>query len=305
MITSVRQNIFDGYYEKELFKHLDSIWKKLFNIYPQLPFTKIFNIEKIDTTPQEKDFLLKTNIDYTICDKNDKPLICVEFDGLSKGYNKGAQYVQINPDPSRKKKMDLKLKIADKLNFPFYIVSYDEKEYLIEKIYLTILDGIIGQTIAKIKFEEKIKELLADSSELLNSLTEYDKQDFIQDIVLQAEVELELTYDPIAKKAAELEGILLQHKIINGYSTMFLSKPELPEIKDTLDFKGLEKCIKAWNDIKWYGCRVSVNTPKGVVCREAWMRNFECKFISPLSIVQNISELLAFYSAAIVHEIKV
>jgi hypothetical protein len=41
---SLRNSIFDNEKEKELYKHLISMWEKYFNIYPQLPFTKIFDI---------------------------------------------------------------------------------------------------------------------------------------------------------------------------------------------------------------------------------------------------------------------
>jgi len=41
---SLKECIFDGFHEKELFGHVDSIWKDSFNMHAQLPFTKIFDI---------------------------------------------------------------------------------------------------------------------------------------------------------------------------------------------------------------------------------------------------------------------
>ena len=56
--------------------------------YAHLPFTKIFDITTLNVNEIERDFLLKTNVDYTICDKKDKPLMCIEFDGMGHGFCK-------------------------------------------------------------------------------------------------------------------------------------------------------------------------------------------------------------------------
>ena len=56
---SLKGCIFDGYHEKELFGHLTSMWKNKFNVYPQLPFAKIFEIETLNTNQKERNFLRK------------------------------------------------------------------------------------------------------------------------------------------------------------------------------------------------------------------------------------------------------
>lgn len=302
---SLKECVFDSYHEKELFKHLNSMWKNNFNIYPQLPFTKIVDIETLNISQNERDFLLKTNIDYTVCDREDKPLMCIEFDGWSHGYNRGGEYIQIVRDQFRKKKLELKLKIAMEHRFPFYIISYNEKRYLLEKIHLAVIDGIIGETIAKMKFRDKINEYLEDSKDTLSFMSEYERYEYIQDLVTSAEVELELTWNPISKKAAEIEGVLINKGIISGHSSKPLSKPELPEIKDIFDMEGIEKRLKTWKDIKWHGREVSCETPKGKVTEQAWVRNFERMLASPLIIVQNIAELLAFYKATTLNGIEI
>lgn len=281
------------------------MWKDHFNIYPQLPFTKIFNIDNLNVNKKERDFLLKTNIDCTICDKMDKPLICIEFDGLSHGYNRGGEYIQLVKDPLRKKKLDLKLKIAVENLLPFYIISYDEKMYLSEKIHLSVIDGIVGETIAKLGFREKLNEYVEASKETLDSLSEFDQHEYIQDLVISAEVELEMTWNPISKKAAEIKHYLYASKILSSCTFKFLTKPELPEMRDFFDINGLEKRIKAWKDIQWHGCEVTCETPKGKVTHKAWVRNFEGMLASPLIIVQNIAELLVLCEVATQNGIKV
>lgn len=302
---SLKTCIFDGYHEREVFGHLNSMWQDRFNIYPQLPFTKIFDIETLNVNQREKDFLLKTNIDYTICNKEDTALMCIEFDGWSHGYNRGGEYVQIVKDSLRKKKLELKLRIAMEHRFPFYIISYEEYMYLLEELHLTVIDGIIGQTIARMGFQDKINEYLESSGDILSSMSESESHEYIQDLVISAEVELELTWDPIAKKAAEIHHMLFTKGIVSGYSSKYLSKPELPEIKDINDIEGLQKRIAAWNDIEWHGCEVSCETPKGEVTERAWVRNFEGMPASPLTIVENIAELLAFYKAAVMNGIEI
>jgi len=298
---SLKESIFDGYHEKELCKHLESMWKNKFNIYPQLPFTKIFDIDTLSINHYEKEFLFKTNIDYTICDKKDKPLMCIEFDGLGKGYNRGAEYIQIVEYPHRKKRLELKLKMAMENNLPFYIISYDEKTDISDKIHLTVIDGIIGQTIARMNTQDKINEYLESHKDSLESMDESEFNEYIEDIITLAEIETELTWDPIAKKASEIKNILFDKEIILRYGLKLLTSESL-EMKDIYDIDNQQKTAE---DIKRYGCEVSCETPKGRVVKQSWIRNFGVTSFLPLTIVENISTLLAFYEAATLNGVKI
>jgi hypothetical protein len=44
----VCKSVFDNKNERKLYKYLKLIWGNIFNIYPQLPFTKIFDINTLD-----------------------------------------------------------------------------------------------------------------------------------------------------------------------------------------------------------------------------------------------------------------
>lgn len=306
MEMGVKGNIFDGVHEEKLYKHIYSQWNKFFNIYPQLPFTKIFDIRSLNINKKERDFLLKTNLDITVCDKKYKPIMCIEFDGMSEGYNKNNQYVQVKKDPLRKRKLELKLKIAAEHNFPFYIISYDEKKYISERIHLGIIDGIIGQTIAKLKFKSFIRELNKYTNKERAKIVfknEYARQEYLQDIVTSLEVKLELDWDPIAKMASEIESILFQRGIAHRLSYKPLSDPELPELKDIFDFEGMEKILESWKNIKRHGYEVTCETIKGKVSEIAWVRNFENQGVSSINIARNIAELLALYNAAAINGI--
>jgi hypothetical protein len=295
---SLKKNIFDGHHEEELFEYLKSKWNSYFNIYPQLPFSKIIDINKLTISDKERDFLYKTNIDYTICDKENRPKMCIEFDGMSYGYSRENSYIQLKPDSLRKKKLELKLKIASDHLFPFYIISYPEKKYISEKMYLTVIDGVIGQTIAKQELAGEINKRLEDQKDYLEPMQDFYRDEHIQDLVTSIEVELELTWDPIAKMASEIELILFQKDIAFSTSYKPLSRPELPNFRGIDDIEGLTKRIEALKNIEWHGYEVIVETRKGKVSETAWVRNIESDWASPIIISKNIAELLALYKAA-------
>ena len=162
---STRKSIWDGHTEEKLYQQLKTNWSDKFNVYPQIPFSKIFGISELNVSHEEKQFLYKTNIDYTICDKNDKPIICIEFDGIGRGYNRGGKYIQLEADEMRVMKLELKLRIALEKDFPFFIVSYDEIENYDKNLQITILDGIIGQHLVGKEF----------ANEFVIMLEEYEK----------------------------------------------------------------------------------------------------------------------------------
>ena len=146
---SVRKTIFGSQSERELFVSIDSHWSERgFVLYPSLPFASIFDITKLDVTPEEKSFLLKTSVDYTLCTKQGQPIVSVEFDGISHGFSRHGRFVALRRsprnDPRRGWKLDLKVRLATMLSYPLVVVSYHEKNPIAEDLHLTILDGMIG-----------------------------------------------------------------------------------------------------------------------------------------------------------------
>ena len=93
---SVRKTIFDSYNERELFTSIESQWSERgFVLYPSLPFANIFDVTKLDVTSEERSFLFKTSIDYTLCTKDGQPILSVEFDGISHGFSRHGEYVAV------------------------------------------------------------------------------------------------------------------------------------------------------------------------------------------------------------------
>ncbi len=235
----------------------------------------------------EKDYLFKTDIDYTICDKNkDKPLMCIEFDGRSGGYNREGEYIQIKNDPDRKRKLELKLRIANENDFPFFIISFPETEKtdLSEKLHLTVIDGIIGQTLAQIYFPSQVIEDLNDVINYWENLkdSEFDDgyKNYLEELIWRATEMINELKNPerldegsrnyilqFLRTVNKMEGVknpeieygkksysdeLLKHAIdmhAKKFRPQYLSKKYgLPEIVDLLD-DAVEKLESTWDPI--------------------------------------------------------
>jgi len=262
----IRKSVFGSRSEKELFGGLHTRWGSTFDLWPSLPFSQIVDIEAIGPflSEKERDFFLKTNIDYTLCTKNGSPVLSIEFDGLGKGFSRKGEYVQIEEtvDPYRKLKLDLKLKVAQKASYPFYIVSFEESNVLDPDLSLTIVDGIIGQVLAKKEFAESVETLYENNRDAIESLLSYAQHEYIQDLVLDAETLAELKWDPIAILAAKLRSECSKRGIFSSYTTEYLNDPELPDGDLFEDLSVFEKRIDAIKNAVRVGCRIIVNAPR-------------------------------------------
>lgn len=292
---TVRSTIFGGANEKELFHSIGSQWHSNFSVYPQLPFYAVFDLGNQYLTDKQVSFLMKTSVDYTLCTQEGKPLLCIEFDGEGHGFSRNGEYIQVHPsrDRYRKLKLDLKLKIAQSHGFPLYVVSYDEKVPISQDMHLTVVDGIIGQTLKHQYLPQIAKEWLDDEESSLDELSKFEQDERIQDIVLGAEMTAELDWDPIAKRCAELEEELFRRGVYKGDQYEFVSDPELPDY-DWHTGKGFQARIAAWKNVRRWGCKYTAHTTLGDFSETAWVRNFEGASASPMSIAENIAGLLAY-----------
>lgn len=299
----IRQSVFGSRSERFLYKALKTRWGKRFNLFPSLPFPNIIDIEAGEVTEKEWQFLLKTSVDFTLCEKEgDKPLLSIEFDGLGHGFSRKGKYIQFVPteDAYRKLKLDLKLRIAWEVGYPFFVVSYEESLPFGWEMDLTIVDGIIGRVLARRHFLEVMNEMsqeeLEEHIKILASIYpegSRDRDGYIQDIVVGEEVQAELLWDPIAKEASKLQEQLLQRHVIKSWSYRFVEEPPVPIPPDFFDTEALKKRIEAINYAVRVGCVYSIATSFGEVEKTAWVRNIEGFGVSPLTISENIAELLA------------
>lgn len=204
----IKLSAFGSDNEKTLFKTLQSHWSDRFDLWPNLPFTNIIDIGDSQLSAKEEEFIYKTSVDCTLCKKDGKPLLSIEFDGLGHGFSKGGEYIQLvqNPeDPYRKLKLDLKLKIAERVGYPLFVASYDEKEPIGPDLHLTIVDGIIGMTLAG-KHCQYIIDNLPLNEEPISTLSENELHEYIESSVWEAEFRAELRWNPFESLAAEYLG---------------------------------------------------------------------------------------------------
>jgi hypothetical protein len=169
----VSTSIFDSKAEREAFVALESRWAPKIRPYPQLPLAKLVKLDASDKlTGGQRRFFYATNVDYTFCSDDGRPLFSVEFDGIGGGYSSGGKYRQARAtgDPHRQLKMDFKLRVSKEVGYPLVVVSFDELQALDRKESLTILDGIVAQFVTRREEDALFRELVADHTGTINQL---------------------------------------------------------------------------------------------------------------------------------------
>jgi hypothetical protein len=149
--VGVKRSVFGSGPERANYYKLRKAWGTSCHIFPNLPFLHVFSVDGLELSDTEKANLKKTNIDYTLCNKKaDRPLVCVEFDGLYDGVNIGSHYYPGRGPASdwRELILSLKVRVAHAERFPFFVVGTDFFKDLSSELKLTIVDGIIGEALA-------------------------------------------------------------------------------------------------------------------------------------------------------------
>jgi hypothetical protein len=313
--VKVRATVFDSKAEEKVFRALQSRWSSKLVLYPSLPLAKVICLEEDDVLPaSEERFFYQTNVDYTFCTPTGRPLFSVEFDGLGGGFSKVGVYIPQRPtrDRNRKWKLDTKLRFATAVRYPLMVISFEEVRSFDDES-ITILDGIIGQFLAKYELDDYIRRLRIPELEDYPGDDPYDewaRGELILDAEMGAEIQSTLDNDPLARRAAQEE-----HEALGNYddgprySTEWLYDPPLPEalpFPEGLISPGPEYMANfqarwaAWERAIRVGCRVTVNTASGNVVQTVWARNVGHELgVSPETVVENAAKYLAFKRARI------
>lgn len=304
---SVNKTVFASKSERENYQKLCRTWGATYPIYHNLPFLNVFDLDNLMSTDlddpgqplkvldEERNRLKKTSIDYTLCDKNDMPMLCIEFDGMQQGSNVGPTYYagKLLPSKSvwRRHITELKLRVALGSGFPFFVVGSKYFNDLLPHLRLTIVDGIIGDVVAWRAANTKFGKGF-DPEEVGFTASEFDtlpksaQHEIAQDWVTGVEVEESLTHNPIAKRAAFLEWQL--HASITKKELHPLNYPSFNHIDDLPDR------IRAYKAVILTGARVVYHTETlGVIETVVWLPNFEVIAYTPLSLAEEIASLLA------------
>jgi hypothetical protein len=227
--VGLRKRVFGSKSEQTNYHKLSRQWGDKYRRYHNLPFLLVFEVydkqplmfwapdQHTTSTSSIADFfrfeyltelernrLKKTSIDYTLCDQNDEPLLCIEFDGLQDGFNLGQEYrSQVQPaDTWRDQITTLKLRVAHGNMFPYFVVGFDQFEDLSPRVRLMLIDGIIGEVLAKRSVQRRVNEGLDVTSfglsdDEFSALPPDDRQELIQDWLIGVEVEADMTNNPV------------------------------------------------------------------------------------------------------------
>jgi hypothetical protein len=297
----IRKSVFGSASERSLYKALATRWSDKLHIFPCLPFLNVVQIAASELPRNEWDYLLKTSVDYTLCDVSDQPLLSIEFDGLGEGFSRQGEYVPrwiSSKDPNREWKLNLKLRLCEQVGYPLFVISYEEATPIGPGLNLAIVDGIIGRFLAHVNVVPRVNELLQEHEDIIADLPPHEAHDYVDDLLLDAEVEMDFTWNPISRKLAELQDIGYRRGM-RGEGFRWLDDSGVPPADHfwrTGDVRDLKKRAEALNKANRIGCEATVETPEGPVTEVAWMRNIS-GVIWPGTIIEGIARLLAWKRA--------
>lgn len=291
-----RDSIFDSSSEKELFQAISGSWEPRYHVYPHVPFANLIDLDPHLLSAEELSFLHRTTVDYVLVEGEGRPLLAIEFDGIGHGISRNGRYIQkvvSKRDPQRGWKLDLKVRVAKSIAFAFVVVSYDEKAVVDEETNVTIMHGIIGQFLASRQIVPRIKELIAEQQDQLDEMTEAEQNEAIQDMVFAVEIDADMEYNPVCRRAAELSTILSNRYGVSGHSFSYLEDPPRPAncYPHEPDYDEA-KFHKWWHNMDRIGCEHRLKLPSGEFARTVWVRNFEGSGVTPFGLLQELAELV-------------
>ncbi len=200
---SVNKSIFGSAGEASGFRSIERTWGQRYMLFSNVPFSILFERE-----PDWDHLFFTTSIDYVLCTEKGQPLLAIDFDGLGGGFDDvHGRYQQIrtaDDDPHRKEKFDKKLEYARKNVFPYHVVASDEFQNLDEEIALTVVDGIIGNWLARKDFAERAQSVLDEHADELGEVPVGERGEAIDSLLFDEEYDTHLRHNPIISKRMEI-----------------------------------------------------------------------------------------------------
>ena len=277
---AVQDSIFGSKSEERGYRSIERTWGGKYAVYPQIPLSALFKPDP--NWRGTSNFFFKTNVDYVICSNEGSPILAIDFDGLGRGFDRNGEYVQVEAtqDRYRKRKFDIKLRFARENNFPYHIVSSDEFNLLGDDVQLTVVDAIIGQTLANTSFSDRVQSFIDEHAEEIDMQPNWYKGEYVQDLIIDLEVDCEAEHSKIWQKKSEvyseIYSITGRHSYSQSYH--FTEEPGVPSV--------------AWDRVEVCGCLVTIfDTPVGEVSEIFKMRNLG---YSAPSLVHDIGDLMAW-----------
>ena len=294
----VKQSIFSSNGEKRGFRSIEHTWGESYRVVPQFPMSALFTPDPSWKKGDTSNLFFKTSFDYVLATDEGRPLIAIDFDGMGAGFDRFGKYVQVEatPDRDRRAKFDFKLSYAQRYEFPYHIVASEEFEHLGEDVELTLVDCLIGATIARLSFNERLPSLKLEHADILDNLRPSQQSEYIQDLVISLEIDCDAEHDPVAQKTAtvvqQIAEITGSFHPCGEWSYSYFEIPEAPYYDFfSYDVEQFRRRVEALERADWQGCVVTLrDTPVGDVSEVVQVRNLGCGDI----ILSDVAELMAW-----------
>jgi hypothetical protein len=295
----VAKSVFASRAERANFQKLQSRWGDQYDLWHNLPFLNLFtrdglidpdsaDLRSLTISDIEWQRLKKTSVDYVLCDReHDAPLICIDFDGIQDGFSAGREYRPRaeNPSPWRDVITSLKLKVAHGSLFPYFVVGWREFADISPTIRRSIVDGVIGEVLAKQAVSDRFARGLTEADtgmaeEEWDALPPWDRREIMEDVAMSIEIDADFEHNPlyaeVAKLWSELGHPAGSHRFVDAPGTR--RAPSGQRLEEPALF-GAEYTIRT-DDV-------------GTVTRTAWLPNFRAPGFVGLGLVEEIAHLLA------------
>lgn len=154
-------SIFGSKAESEAYKAIIGHVPSDFRLYANTPLAQIIKIEERELARREWNVYLKMSVDFVLTNLLYRPVLAIEFDGLSEGFSSGEKYIQkrkSDKDRYRKLKMDFKLRIFKESNLPLLIISSDEMKAISPEDSVFVINSIVGIYIAGLRQKTTIEK---------------------------------------------------------------------------------------------------------------------------------------------------
>jgi hypothetical protein len=321
--VNIRPSVFGSKSEERLYSKLASRWSNVFNIYPNLPLTLILHQDK-ELDREDWEYFKKASVDFTLCALEDnRPILSIEFDGLTKGFSREDEHVldlSLNEKPKSGKeiersiersfKIEKKLRWAGQVGYPLIVVSFEEAEEVCQGESLTILDGIIGHYLARKDHDKMLDEYL---EELRNRdfANEDEFVDAFDNVDFWAWLDAERAWDPFTQEIRRMNAILEAKGTRVSPTGEWQGMadppiPPIPTIKDLMHDPSLsqrwESDFKKWESSEGGFLRLGTRRTFVVSTNDSgtfkiektvWLRNFGGPW-GAATITSIISEYLAY-----------
>lgn len=168
-------SIFDSESEKRAYSTVRTHWSRFLDIYPHIPVRNVLGYNRLNDLAikeKAKEYLIKTEFDFVVCDHSGSPVLAVEFDGLGHGFSRDGKYIQLDAtaDQHRQLKLDAKISACESCDVPIVVVSYPETQPGFDPdCPVTVLDAVIGEVLAARKRQGLVSSNLDNLGKALAS----------------------------------------------------------------------------------------------------------------------------------------